>query len=287
MRKRNETVVVAGATGYLGGHVVRAARDAGYHVRGLARDAARLGPVDESFVGQATQPETLTGLFDGASVAFSSVGVRHLRRRPTIWEVDERANLNLVDEAERAGVRRFVFVSVLGGATLRDRFPAAEARERVVDRLRASGMSYAVLRPSGFYNDMLETLSMAQRGRVWLFGDGSAELNPIHGADLADACVQAFRSETRDEADVGGPEVWSMRQIGELAFQALDRPARFGHLPLGLLSAAASMALPFHTNLHALLRMLDVFHRSPRLAPPVGTHRLLPFFERALASGEK
>lgn len=284
MNQRNETVVVAGATGYLGGHVVQAARGAGYRVRGLARDASRLGPVDEAFVARATDPASLEGLFDGASIAFSSIGVRHVRRRPTIWEVDMQANLNLVDAAERAGVRRFVFVSVLGGDTLRDRFPAAEARERVVDRLRRSDMSFAVLRPSGFFNDMLETLEMAKRGRVWLFGDGSAELNPIHGRDLAAACVAALQEEGRNEADIGGPEVWSMRQIGELAFQALGRPPRFGHLPLGLLRALAALARPFNTNLHALMSMLIAFHRWPRLAPPTGTHRLLPFFREAVAS---
>jgi hypothetical protein len=84
-----ERVVVAGATGYLGAHVAEALHAAGYRVRGLARDARRLERIrascDEVFCGEATRPETLRGLFDGADVAFSSIGIRHVKRRPTIW----------------------------------------------------------------------------------------------------------------------------------------------------------------------------------------------------------
>lgn len=283
MHTTTKRVVVAGATGYLGGHVARAAMEAGYRVRALARDASRLGEVDEVFEGQATDPATLEGLFEGASVAFSSIGVRHFKRRPTIWEVDMQANLNLVEAAERAGVRRFVFVSVLAGDTQRAAFPTAEARERVVDRLRKSSMSFAVLRPSGFYNDMLEVLQMAKQGRVWMFGDGSRRFNPIHGADLAAACVQCFDGDENLAREVGGPEVLTMREVGELAFAALDKPARFGRLPLAVLRIAAALARPFNTNLHAFLRMMDAFHRGPaQLAPAVGTHRLGPFFEENL-----
>ncbi|MEZ5294885.1 MAG: NmrA family NAD(P)-binding protein [Ilumatobacteraceae bacterium] len=64
------TVVVCGATGYLGHHVVRALHGDGWRVRALVRDAARQGDAadacDEVFVGRPTDPETLDGLFDGA-----------------------------------------------------------------------------------------------------------------------------------------------------------------------------------------------------------------------------
>src|SRR5690606_14023791 len=110
-------IVVAGATGYAGGAVVRAAHDAGHWVRALVRDRSRLGApsecCDDVFVAEATQPDTLQGLCDGADAVFSSIGIRHLKRRPTIWQVDQQANLNLVEAAQRAKIRDFVFLSVL------------------------------------------------------------------------------------------------------------------------------------------------------------------------------
>ncbi len=69
--------VVAGATGYLGGHVVRALRRDGWAVRALARDRQRMGAVGELcedvFVGEATDRDTLEGLFAGVDVAFSQL----------------------------------------------------------------------------------------------------------------------------------------------------------------------------------------------------------------------
>ncbi|NVB42966.1 NAD(P)H-binding protein [Pseudenhygromyxa sp. WMMC2535] len=271
--------VIAGATGYLGGHVALAARRSGYRVRALARDASRVpsDACDEIFEAQATEPATLEGLFEGASVAFSSVGVRHFRRHPDIWEVDERANLNLVEAAERAGVERFVFVSLFDGEHIREGLAVAEARERVVDRLRRSPMTRAVLRPTGFFNDMDEILEMARGGRVWLIGSGEQRLNPIHGADLAAEAVAHFAGE-QGEWDVGGPEVLSQREIGALAFAALERPARFGHLPPGVIEAAAALAGPFSVNARTFLRMFAMLGRRDIVAPCAGTRRLAEHF---------
>lgn len=88
------TVLVAGATGYIGSHIVRALHDAGYRVRALTRDEGRLKAVadacDEVFVGDATRMEALDGLCDGTEVVVSSLGLRTFRTRPTPEEVDLR-----------------------------------------------------------------------------------------------------------------------------------------------------------------------------------------------------
>ena len=76
-------VMVAGATGYLGKFAVKAFKQAGYQVRVLTRSKERLydvGPftapaltdddMDEVFVGEITQPETLAGLMDGVDLVF-------------------------------------------------------------------------------------------------------------------------------------------------------------------------------------------------------------------------
>ena len=166
-----EPIVVAGATGYLGQHVVRTLHERGARVRALARSADKLKDVSaqchEVVVAQATQPKTLVGLFEGANTAFSSIGIRHLKRRPTYEEVDYQANINLIEAAERAGVKRFVFVSILNGDKLRQTSPLIDARERVVDRLRGSSMEGVILRPTGFFNDMGDYLQMARQGS-WL-----------------------------------------------------------------------------------------------------------------------
>lgn len=275
--------VVAGATGYLGGEVVKALHTAGYWVRALARDESRLSvrvACDDVFVGEATRPDTLVGLMDGIDVVFSSIGLRSFARKPTIWDVDCQANLNLVELAERSGVRDFAFASLFRGDELRSTLAVAEARERVVDALSRSSMRHTIVRPNGFFNDMEDIFGMAKSGRVWLVGDGSGLFNPIHGADIADVVVEEL---ARDSASgvvrpVGGPDVLSMRGVGQLAFTALGANPRFSSLPTWMLRAGAALARPFNENASTFIAMFAVL-AGDVVAPQVGSRHLADFFD--------
>jgi uncharacterized protein YbjT (DUF2867 family) len=191
-----QTVLVAEATGYIGRHIARALHDAGHRVRVLARDPGRLEPVrdscDEVFVGQATDMRTLEGLCDGVDAVVSSLGLRTLRPRPTPEAVDLRANLNVLERARRAGVRRFVFVGVLHGRELAGRAPILRPREEFVRRLEESPLTWTVLRPTGAFNDMREVFRLARRGWGVVLGDGRHRINPAHPADIAAVAVRAL-----------------------------------------------------------------------------------------------
>lgn len=278
MSEHGSKIVVCGATGYLGRAVVQAANRAGHRVRALARDAGRLQPVRDAcaevFVGEATRPATLEGLFDGAEVAFSSVGTRSFGRHPTIWDVDRDANLALVEAAESAGVRCFVFVSVFRGPDLRSRLAVAEAREQVADRLSAGPMASVIVRPTGFFNDMKEIFDMAARGRVWLVGSGETALNPIHAEDLAERIVDTFSASTPEAFDIGGPDRLTQIEIGRLAFSALGRPERFGHVPPALMRFAASVLRPLNANASAFVELFASLGENDAVAPSFGRRRL-------------
>jgi uncharacterized protein YbjT (DUF2867 family) len=274
-------VLVAGATGYLGRHVVKALDAAGYPVRALARDAARLDDVRSScaeiVVAEATRDETLEALIGDATVVFSSLGKRDTRRRPTVFEVDQDANLNIVQRAERAGVEHFIFISAFHAQTLRARgVDLALARERVVDRIKASPMAATILRPTGFFNDMEEFFRMAARGKVWVVGDGTSRINPIHGADLAQEVVRCIADPAaRDrELDRGGPQTLTYNEIAELACAAQGKPTRIGHLPPWVLRGAAPLVKPFNSMLGGLIKTIYHAGCMDFVAPACGTHRL-------------
>lgn len=289
-KTRRKTAVIAGATGYLGKRVVRVLHGTGWRVRALVRDPARLGFAaqfaDEVFVGEATDPETLKGLCEGADAVVSSIGVRHFHRRPTIWEVDEAANLNLLRAAESAKVPQFVFVSFLHADRMRGRIPVAEARERVVDAMRRSPVRGTVLRPTGFFNDMREFLDMARRGRVWLVGDGSARINPVDGEDVADVVREVLWEGTcaPSEIEIGGPDTYTLDDIARLACEAAGHEVKLGHIPAWMLSMAVGAARPFNTNAHGLGRMFVEFVRSDGLAPPRGRRHLADYYRACLAA---
>ena len=233
-------ILVAGATGYLGQNVVKALKNRGYWVRALGRSAARLDPIreftDEAFIGEVTDPGSLDGLCDGIDIVFSAVGITRQKDGLTYKDVDYQGNRNLLTAAEESGVSKFVYVHVLNAEKLQH-VAMIQAKQAFVDELKQSALTTTVICPTGFFSDMEEFLAMARSGRVYLFGDGSNRINPIHGADLAEVCVDALESGEQ-ELDVGGPEVFTYREIAELAFDVLDKPRKVTCVPKKLIAAA-------------------------------------------------
>lgn len=232
-------ILVAGATGYLGQFVVRALKAKGYWIRALGRSAEKLALIeadaDEFFIGEVTNPDSLTGLCDGIDIVFSSVGITRQKDGLTYEDVDHQGNKNLLTLAEASGVSKFMYVHVLNAEKL-EHVTMVQAKQAFVDDLKRSTLDDTVVCPTGFFSDMEEFLSMARSGRVYLFGDGANRINPIHGADLAEVCADALVS-SESQIDVGGPEVFTYREIAELAFEVLDQPEKITCIPKSLVSA--------------------------------------------------
>jgi uncharacterized protein YbjT (DUF2867 family) len=277
--------LVAGATGYLGGFVAQEFKARGYLVRALARSPEKLGNVqdclDEIVQGEVTRPETLAHICDGVDVVFSSIGITRQKDGLTFRDVDYRGNRNLLEVALRAGVKKFIYVSVFNGPNLLH-LDIVRAHEDFVDELKASGIDYTVLRPTGYFSDMGEFLEMANKGRVHLIGRGDNRGNPIHGADLAVACVDAVEG-TETEIDVGGPEVLTYREIAELAFQSLGKPGRITVVPAWVMRLVVGLTRIFSNHQGELLAFFTTAMTSDAVAPAVGVRRLKAHFE-SLAS---
>lgn len=226
-------ILLAGATGYLGRHILKELESWGIPTTALARDPDKIKNYawKKLSIKQAevTNPETLAGLMAGISTVISTVGITRQRDGLTYMDVDFQANMNLLAEASRAGVKKFVYVSAIGGDTHRD-LQIFKAKERFVEVLKDSGMKYTIIRPNGFFSDMSEVLFMAKRGRVFLFGDGESKLNPIHGADLAEVVVQSIAQPDK-ELVIGGPDILTQNEIAEMALTAWNQKPKITYLP--------------------------------------------------------
>ena len=274
-------VLVAGATGYLGQFVVKALKTKGYWVRALGRNAAKLAPVEEHaddlFVGEVTAPDSLDGICDGIDIVFSSVGITRQKDGLTYKDVDYQANRNLLTMAEAAGVAQFMYVHVLNAEKLRH-VAMIKAKQAFVDELKQSALDHVVICPAGFFSDMEEFLSMARSGRVYLFGDGSSRINPIHGADLADVCASALESR-ESQIDVGGPEVFTYREIAGLAFSVLDQPEKITCIPKPLVHATVrAMRWLTPLKVYGPIEFMTSVMTMDVLGKPYGQRRLADHF---------
>lgn len=291
MNNKRPNVLVAGATGYIGGGVLQILHQRGFWVRALCRDKSRLrNPnwCDDIFIGHATQPETLQGLCEGIDVVFSSIGIRSFNRRPTCWEVDYQANLNILEAAKTSGVKHFIFVSVLHAPAMARLSPLAEAREQVAQAIMQSGMDYNIFAPTGFFNDTREFLVMAQqKGEIRLLGDGSGVINPLSALDFGEEVARVIEEpQLRNTVrSVGGCEKLSHRQMAELVFQLLGKEPRIKSTPAWALAVWALLLRPFNYNAYAVVKFFEFSARTRDMTgEPIGQRRVKDFL-RNLAQG--
>lgn len=280
-------VLVAGATGYLGSLVVEACQKEGWWVRALARDPEKLGKVKEFcndiFVGHATKYETLNGLCDGIDAVFSSIGFMTFTKKPSIWEVDYEANMNIVRKARAANIKHFVYTSTVGCIEMAKNVRIAQAKLAICKELEKSNFTWSVLEPTGFFDDMRKLFDVIKkRGTAIVFGDGNTKLNPIHGIDLANAAVKAIKDPSwhNKYIPIGGPDVYTHTQVANLIFEILGKPPKIRHVPAWLLKTISPMIRPFNANLADMLWFFIAIGTIPDLsAPPFGNHRMKDFFQ--------
>ncbi len=274
-----KTVFIAGATGYLGRHLCAEYQSRGWRVHALVRDASRTQDLraDALVEAEATLSETLTGTMTGCDLVISALGITRQTDGLDYRDVDYGANLNLLNEAQAAGIPHFAYIHVLNADKMPD-IPLVAAKSAFADALRQADITSTIIAPSGYFSDMADFLNMARSGRVWLFGTGDLRLNPIHGADLAKATADAI-ADGRPHLDIGGPEILSHTDIAEAAFRALDKPARITRLPDWTRRAAIAL-LPWITprRIHGPALFFLTAFGMDMTGTPHGTRHLADHF---------
>jgi len=284
-----QRVLVAGATGYLGRFVVREFNRRGYWVRALARNSKKLqetgtflepaviDQVNEVFTGQVTRPETLQGLCDDIDIVFSAIGITRQKDKLTYRDVDYQGNKNILNIALAGPVRKFIYVSVFN-AHMFEYLEIVKAHEDFVKDLQSSELDYAIIRPTGYFSDMSEFLKMAKSGRVYLVGNGKNKINPIHGADLAEVCVDAATNKEY-EIPVGGPVTYRVREIADLAFSTLANKPKITRIPPWMARSAVRVVRLFSKQVADLADFLIAAGENDGVAPATGSHSLRSYYE--------
>jgi NADH dehydrogenase len=234
--------LVVGATGFLGGEICRRLVGKDARVRALVRSTSarekvryleRLGA--ELVEGDLKDRASLDAACRGATAVISTATTT-VSRQPgdTIERVDRDGQLDLVDAAQAAGARHFVFVSV-GSRMLP--CPLTEAKRAVERRLQESGLTYTVLRPTAFMEIWLgPALGFdIAGGRVHVLGPGTGKLSWIALGDVAQFAVESLSNPEARNATVelGGPEALSPLEVVRICEDVTGKQLEVHHVPDG------------------------------------------------------
>jgi uncharacterized protein YbjT (DUF2867 family) len=241
-------VLVTGATGFTGSYVVPLLLRQGAHVRCLVRansETSRL-PLSEIELafGDLSEQDSIERALQGtdALVNIASLGFGHAP--------------NIVNAAIATRVQRAVFISTTAIFTTLNA-PSKAVRLAAEELVRASGLSYTILRPTMIYGSSRDRnmCRLIRYLRRWplipVFGRGEHLQQPVYVEDLAAAVVQSLRTEQAmgRSYNVSGPAPLTYNRIIDTVSEALGRKARKVHLPAAPLVTALGQLERFSARL--------------------------------------
>ena len=161
-------VLIAGATGYLGSFAVQEFKKQGFWVRALGRTPEKLETlkefIDEPFVGEVTDRNSLSRICKDIDFVFSSIGITRQKDNLTFMDVDYQGNKNLLEEALREGTEKFIFVSVFNADNMKHlnnmkHLKGIQAKLRFEDELKKSDMDL---------HSHMEKMEIAPQKKYWM-----------------------------------------------------------------------------------------------------------------------
>lgn len=245
-------ILVTGGTGVIGKPTVDRLLRRGHSVRLLSREAERdasLWPERvEPWPGSVSDPDALRAAAEGCDAILHIAGIVAEDPPETTFEaVNVQGTRRLIDEAERSGSPRFVYVSSLGAE--RGSSPYHRSKLAAEELVRRYGGSWLILRPGGVYgpgDEVVSTLLKMVRAlpAVPVIGRGEQPFQPIWAEDLAECLVLALERDDPSGTvlEVAGDEVTSTREVLELMAEVTGkRPLRIP-LPASVVRTGFEMA---------------------------------------------
>lgn len=230
-------VTIIGGSGFLGRHMVRRLTEQGLRVRVAVRhpnEALYLQPLGG--VGQIQflqtnlrNPESVARAVSGADAVINLVGILYPTGKQNFDSVHVEGARHVAQACAQAGVGRLVHLSAVGADP---ESPSEYARSKAAgeEAVRGACPNATILRPSivfGPEDDFFNRFAAYARILPFLplIGGGKTRFQPIYVGDVAQAAVDAalkpgFEGETYE---LGGPEVFSFREIYELILAETER----------------------------------------------------------------
>lgn len=268
-------VLVAGASGVLGLNVVKKLKNTDYQVIGQIYSENKKADVapycDKVVVADMTKTSDLAGICEGVDIVLSTVGksVSIFTNDPLSFiDLDFKGNLNLLEEARRAGVKRFVYVSIFGSETS-PQLRQGWAQELFAQNVMHYFSSHTIIKPVGMFSGLNDLLIMGQKGLVMTPGDGTPVTNPIHPRDLAAFCIDHLEAGPK-VANVGGPEIHSRNEVAQKVCK-VTRCLLPLNIPLWLVKPGLVFIKILSRNLYDKLSYFTYITTHDMVAPTYGS----------------
>lgn len=224
-------ILVVGATGRLGSNIVRRLISRSEQVRVLARPDSSFEALQQLgaavSIGDLKDRASLDRACQGINTVITTANSARRGGDDNVDTVDSRGTTALIDAAKAAGVRHFIYVSVLG-VSAESPVPFLAAKGRNENHLRASGMPWTILAPNAFMESWPATvvgLPALAGHPVTLVGEGKRHHTFVSEDDVAAFAVAAVGNSDalNQHVPIGGPDALSWRDVVNVYERVLGR----------------------------------------------------------------
>ncbi len=244
-------ILLTGGSGFVGNAIRHALR--GKPLRLLVRNRANVGqlpPNVEVVEADITNPATLQGAAEGCTTVIHLVAIIEEQGNQTFDRVIRGGTENVVREAQRAGVSRFILMSALG-AQDDPRYAYMQAKWRAEQAVISSGMAYTIFRPSvvfgpgdGFINALAGVIK--QFPLIPVVGAGTSKFQPVAVEEVAAAFARAVDDPTTagNIYELGGARVYSYEEMLDIIARQLGKQKPKVHLPVAMMMPIVRLSKP-------------------------------------------
>ncbi len=239
-------VVLFGAFGNLGAEILKSLVAGGHEIVAADLKENTVEGCEGKYTFKAidaTNPETLKEICDGADVVISTVGLTGASTKVTSYDIDYKGNINIYEEAKCAGVKKFNYISVIScdekGA---EQVPMLHAKYLVEEEIKKGDMEYVIYRPTGYFYDIAKVFKpYIDNGEMQLLkGYGGVKANVVDCPDFAEFIVEHM-NDTNVTYNVGGKETYTYEEMAAMCFEAAGKPLKIKWAPIWLFGILANL----------------------------------------------
>jgi NADH dehydrogenase len=250
-------VTVFGGSGFIGQAIVRALAHQGYLVRVAARRIELAEPVKTAGdVGQVMLmranvrfPQSVAAAIAGSQAVVNAVGIPFQRGRQTYQAVHAEGARTIAQAAAAAGVQRLIHISGIGADNRSSRNRYIQSKVAAEDAIVGAFDGATILRNSVVFgpNDVMfnRMADIARKAPLFpLIGNGAAKVQPVFVGDVGKAVAAALaRPDTAKSVfELGGPRVYTYRELAQLVLHEIDRKKPIIGTPASVMKIAAFFA---------------------------------------------
>jgi uncharacterized protein YbjT (DUF2867 family) len=270
-----QKVIVFGANGNVGRAILAELVNRKYDVTAVIRSENRaemLGslPIKVQVTNPLDKP-ALEGVCAGQDVVISALGksVSPMNRSTdSFYQVDLIGNTNILQEALRSGVRKFVYVSAFHSEKYQH-LEYFRVHHLFSELLQKSTLDYSIIKPNAIFSAFQDMITMARKGLLVNLGRGDKKTNPIYESDLARICVDAIVL-SNSIIEAGGVNIYTRKQLLEIVQQEVAPQQRIRNLPGAIFSLLLPITRMMDINTYHKLAFFREVMRHDTIAPRLG-----------------